>query len=305
MSASANSRFLPSVCLAALAGACGDIGDAPPRAGVENPLDHAGVSCTPPRGTARITALGHVRYLVVGELHGTAETPAVFAELVCAVARERGGRLLVGLEFQEDARPAFESYVASRGTAADRSALLEESGWLDSARGPYPDGRTSEAMLRMVERLRVLRAAGLAISVTTFRRPVRVVSDSQTPYEMDMADSLRDAFDAGAYDTVIVLVGGVHARRTTVTPPNRPPFEPMAMHLPVESTLTLDALAGDGEAWNCQAATCGIHARQGHRSRGSAGLELGADMSPGYDGVIPIGPVTASPPVTGRSEDRG
>ncbi|MDA3875672.1 MAG: hypothetical protein PF483_01130 [Halothiobacillus sp.] len=203
---------------------------------------------------------------------------------------------MVGLEFPEAVRAAFEAYMASMGTAEDRREFLAESGWLDMARSQFPDGRTSDAMLEMIERLRTLRAAGLHIFVTTFQRPISAASESQTPYEIGLADSLREAFDSGAYDLAIVLVGNLHASRMTVTPGGVPPFDPMAMHLPKESTLTLNAVTADGEAWNCQMTGCAVHKREGQPLGATPGIVLGANLSPGYDGIIAIGPITASQP---------
>ena len=254
------------------------------------------VSCMPPSGAASLWQRLEVRFLLIGELHGTRETPAAFGELVCSAATEARRRVLVGLEFPEAARAAFGAYIASMGTAEDRSVFLAESGWLVLARSQFPDGRTSEAMLEMVERLRGLRAAGFYIFVTTFQRPFPAPRESQTPLEIGYADSLREAFDAGAYDLAIALVGNLHARRITVTPAGGPPFDPMAMHLPREATLTLKAITGDGEAWNCQRTGCGVHKRQAEPLGTTLGIVLGDTLAPGYDGVIGIGPITASSP---------
>ena len=260
------------------------------------PRRNQDAACAPPPGTASLWERTDVRFLLIGELHGTRETPRVFGELVCSAATQATVHVLVGLEFPEAAQAAFEAYMESMGTAANRSEFLAQSGWLDMARSQFPDGRTSEAMLAMVERLRTLRAGGLDISVTTFQRPLSMPSESQTPYEIGLADSLREAFDSGAYDLGIVLVGSLHARRTTVTPGGRPAFDPMAMHLPRESTLTLNAVTGDGEAWNCQLSGCGAHKREGQALGAALGIVLGDSLSPGYDGVIAIGPITASLP---------
>jgi hypothetical protein len=255
-------------------------------------------ACMPPPGTASIWEWRVARFLVIGELHGTRETPHVFGELVCSAATDARRRVLVGLEFPESARPAFDAYMASMGTAMDRSAFLAASGWSNMAR-QFPDGRTSEAMLAMLERLRALRAGGLDIVVTTFQRARRSTpSESQTPYEVGMAESLREAFDSGAHDLAIVLVGSLHARRTTVMPSDRPPFDPMAMHLPPERTLALNAVIGDGEAWNCQGSDCGVHKRKAQPPSIPPGVLLGDTFLPGYDGVIGIGPITASLPTS-------
>lgn len=255
-----------------------------------------GITCSPPSGAGSLWERRDVRFLVIGELHGTRETPGVFGELVCSVTTEAKKRVLVALEFPETARAAFEVYLASKGRDEDRRKFLAESGWLDLARGQFPDGRTSEAMLKMVDRLRTLRAAGREVFVTTFQRAISAPSESQTSYEIGLADSLRKAFDSRDYDLAMVLVGNLHARRMTVTPGGRPPFDPMVMHLPSESTLTLNAVTGAGEAWNCQSSGCGVQKRENQPLGATPRIVLDDKLSPGYDGVIGIGPITASPP---------
>lgn len=250
--------------------------------------------CTPPPGAASLWEQRELRFVLIGELHGTAETPAVFAELVCAAVTEANKRVLVGLEFPEAARSAFETYLESSGTAEDRTSFLAESGWVASVRR-FPDGRTSEAMWGMLERLRTLRAAGLDISVTTFVRPNSAGNETQTPYEIGMATSLLEAADSDAYDLIVALVGNIHARKSTFGPTGVDSFDPMAMHLPKESTLTLHAVTGGGEAWNCQP-ECGVHQYDGSPRGSTPGIVLGEDLSPGYHGIVAIGRTTASFP---------
>jgi hypothetical protein len=220
------------------------------------------------------------------------ETPPIFGELVCDAAAH-GKRVLVGLEFSEDTSRAFQTYIASKGTAQDQQVFLANSHWLEMAQ-QFPDGRTSVAMWKMIERLRALRTAGLNISVTTLQRATTATAASQTPHEVGMANSLSEAFGAGECDVAIVLIGNLHARREPVAGSSAT-FEPMAMHLPADITLTLDAVAGAGEAWNCTQLGCSAQTRTG-RVLTSRGIVLDSALSRGYDGVIQVGPITAAVP---------
>jgi hypothetical protein len=253
------------------------------------------VSCSPPDGAALLRSRVGVRYVLLGELHGTTETPPIFGELVCDAAAH-AKRVLVGLEFSEDTAGAFQDYIASKGTAKDKQVLLANSHWLEMAH-EFPDGRTSVAMWKMVERLRELRATGMNISVTTLQRATAANAASQTPYEIGMANSLSEAFSTGKYDVAMVLVGSVHARRETVPASPTTRFEPMAMHLPGDATLTLEAVAGDGDAWNCTQAGCGVHGRTGRVLTNRSGIVLDNTLSRGYDGIIQVGRTTAAVPV--------
>jgi hypothetical protein len=256
------------------------------------------VSCSPPPGAETILFQRDIRFLIVGELHGTQEIPAAFGELVCFVAAA-GNNVLVGLEFQESARSSFEQYVESSGTRTDRARFLRESSWLTDAQ-QYPDGRTSEAMLKLVDRLRELRGAGLGIDVTTIVRLRQAVSDSQTTYEIGLADSLKEAEQSSEYDLIIALVGNIHARKLAFDAGGVASLDPMAMHLPTETTLTLHAISNGGEAWNCRP-NCGRHRHGGSQAGSSPRIEFRPDLSPGYDGILAVGTTTASLPVVSES----
>jgi hypothetical protein len=257
------------------------------------------VGCSPPPDAETIFHQRDIRFLIIGELHGTQEIPAAFGELVCFVAAA-GSNVLVGLEFPESARSSFEQYVESSGSQADRASFLHDSGWLVDAQ-QYPDGRTSEAMLKLVDRLRELRAAGLGIGVTTFVRPQQAVSDPQTTYEIGIADSLKEAAQLSQYDLIIALVGNVHARKVTFDAEGVVSFDPMAMHLPTETTLALHAISNGGEAWNCNP-NCGRHRHDGSLAGSDPRIEFQPDVSSGYDGILAVGTTTASLPVTHESQ---
>jgi hypothetical protein len=149
-------------------------------------------ACVPPAGSLAALNTKDLQFLVIGELHGTKEIPAVFSELVC-LAASLGSRVLVGLEFPESARDDFQSYMSSAGLTDDRAKFLNDSGWAQNARRS-PDGRTSEAVFGVLDRLRELRDSGLEVSVTTFIRG----------NEQGNAASLLEA--QSDYDLVIVLV---------------------------------------------------------------------------------------------------
>jgi hypothetical protein len=237
-------------------------------------------------------AIRNARTIIVGELHGTAEIPAMFGDLVCHVSAG-GASVLVGLEFEEDKLAAFTSFLNSAGTLEDRATFLEQSGWLASAER-FPDGRTSEAMFALVNRLRVMRASGARIALTTFIR--RVDGDTQTPYEMAMAESISLASRAGSYDKVLVLVGNLHARTERVVFPGSPGFEPMAMHLPEGEFVSLNAKYSSGAAWNCQRSKCEARPVQGFAGAETRSVSMFSEMPGGYDGEFIVGPITASPP---------
>ncbi|MGV6492816.1 hypothetical protein ACTUVK_003020 [Stenotrophomonas rhizophila] len=91
--------------------------------------------------------------VLVGELHGTVETPALVGELACAAAAD-ATPVTVALEMDPTEQARIDAYLASAGTAADRSALLAGRFWTRTMQ----DGRSSVAMAALIERLRSLRS---------------------------------------------------------------------------------------------------------------------------------------------------
>ena len=254
-------------------------------------------ACRPPSGYEALTQLDDLRFLVIGELHGTVQTPALFGELVCALASS-GMRILVGLELMVWSESAIDAYLRSDGTAEDRTTALTDSRWLDPTNIEVPDGRHSGAMWDLVERLRLLRAAGHEVEVTTFRGYLLPGEQSLTPFEARMAETLLEAEAGGDYDLTVVLTGSAHARTSRVTENGLLPFVPMAANLPEESTIRLIAINGGGEAWYCQGGGCGVYQREGSREESTVRIALDTGLSRGFDGIFAVGNITASPPLT-------
>ncbi|WP_313495429.1 hypothetical protein [Stenotrophomonas sp.] len=129
--------------------------------------------------------------LLVGEVHGTNETPALIGDLACASATS-GSPVVVALEIPIEEQTSLDNFLASKGSDADQAALLATQFW---ARQPQ-DGRSSVAMLKLLHRLRTLRTEGAAISVLA-------VDDGMAgSRDAGMARHIRSAHGGGA--TVIV-----------------------------------------------------------------------------------------------------
>ena len=151
--------------------------------------------CPPVAGQELLWASPSTRYVVFGELHGTAQLPALFADVVCGASRN--GAVVVGLEYDRPYQPALDAYLASDGGPGAREALMIGMEWPSSG---FTDGRTSEAMLALIERLRLLKAAGADLSVVAFRPPFDPsahAAEGQTAGERAMAQSWRAIAMAG------------------------------------------------------------------------------------------------------------
>ncbi|MDQ3263967.1 MAG: ChaN family lipoprotein [Myxococcota bacterium] len=106
--------------------------------------------------------------VLLGEMHGTNEIPYVVAELACEAATS-GQRVTVGVEMGKGEQAALELYLDSQGTPDDQRRLVAGPFW----NRPYQDGRSSKAMAAMLERLRLLKSAGLGIRVVAYDVPRR------------------------------------------------------------------------------------------------------------------------------------
>ena len=246
--------------------------------------------CAPPDGTDALLALER-RYVVVGEMHGTAETPAAFAEMVCAAAER--GPVTVALELPTAMQPQLDAFLAA-ADAETALAALEDSPFLDPRMN---DGRSSAAMLAMMQSVRDLRAAGRDVAFHAFQpssgRPHEL---SQAWYELDMGHALAQAIYARPQSKVFVLVGNLHARKTGF---DRFPDVglPAAGHLPAGDVVSLRVAQQGGEEWNCREDGCGVNTSRGVYDADARGVLLEASDDGAFDGVLALGPTTASPPV--------
>ena len=84
----------------------------------------AAPGCAPIEGADAILADPAIDYVILGEMHGTQETPALFGDLVCAAAAR--GPVIVALEVALEDQAAFDAYLNSAGDAPARAALLKE-----------------------------------------------------------------------------------------------------------------------------------------------------------------------------------
>lgn len=113
-----------------------------------------GATCVPVPGAVQLWQ-PDVRWVIVGEMHGTNEAPDAFANLVCLAAASKRP-VTVALEFSPDDQSIIDSYLASNGGADARSNLSK----LHTFSSGMQDGRGSLAFLRLFERLRVMKRAG-------------------------------------------------------------------------------------------------------------------------------------------------
>lgn len=236
--------------------------------------------------------------LLLGEMHGTEQSPPFTAAVACHGLR-KGLPVTVGLEIPRGQEPAAVAYLASEGTAKDREALLATDHWTRS----YQDGRSSRAMLALIEELRRFSRAGLPVRIRWFD-----IDAPDPERDRRMAERLAEAVAERPGDLFVVLTGNYHNRQVKGAPWNKE-FTPMGVHLttlaPKARAISLDSAYTDGETWAClstEAAPggeCKIWPMKGQgKSEGPfPRVVMGSGLDEkGYHGVYEIGPLSASIP---------
>lgn len=249
----------------------------------------AAQACPPLPGVERIVGPGSTRFVIFGETHGTAETPELFGDAICHAAA--AGPVIVAIEADPQSQQVLEDYMASDGRLFARRRLLSIDPFLAGL-----DGRGSEAMLALLERLRLLKAAGANVSARASNGSLPL--PDQAYHELSMADAWARAAASNLQARVFALVGSLHAlkaRRESMR------YNPAASHLPAAEVTSLLVVGGTGTAWNMQRDQCGANPYQtGEITPRSIRLVSGEAQ---FDGRAYVGrAMTASAPANGRQD---
>ncbi|SFD15042.1 ChaN family lipoprotein [Massilia yuzhufengensis] len=227
--------------------------------------------------------------LVLGEVHGTREVPDFVAAYLCAAAQQ-GRKLTLAIELPSSEQAGLDAFMASPGLAPDVARLIGGGMW----RSARQDGRTSAAMLRMLQALHALRAGGADIRLAAI--------DTDAPSarrDAAMADSLRAALRQGAGRQVVALIGALHATRTRGNRFN-PHYESAVYLLADQRLLALTVGTAGGAAWvyrGADPASCQATAWDINRITPAPATPFSlTPPSPQFDGVFYVGATTASPP---------
>lgn len=245
-------------------------------------------SCRPIAGIEALWK-DEVRYIFIGETHGTTEAPAAFADLVCATLEQ--GPVTVSVEYAEEMQPTLDAFMAADSDEEARAVLAAFEN------GPFVhhDGRGSLAMLDLLLRLRGMARDGKDLTVlASVPESPRVEGFSQSYAEMDRAVLWGRHAMARPQARVLVLVGRVHAEK--IRRVGSPLGLPAAAHIRPEETLSLTLARQGGEAWICLD-ECGVAPIPVTDDLMARGIVLTPQQNGKFDGLLALGPVTASLPV--------
>jgi predicted alpha/beta superfamily hydrolase len=231
--------------------------------------------------------------LLLGEMHGSKESPAFVVNAACRGLRA-GLPVTVALEIPTEEESRVAAFLASGGNLEDRDSLLAGAFWQDA----FQDGRRSQAMVALLDDLRRWGKEGRKVRVRLLDRLPKAVAPER---DRAMAAELEAAFKTSPDDLFLVLTGNLHTRTARGTPWD-PKQENMG-YLVAPShpgLLALDVAYAGGTIWMCpdsNPVSCGVqtlHTKGGERA---PGVKLYEKPSPeGYHGEYFVGPLTASPP---------
>ena len=261
----------------------------------------------PNRGSFDCSTIGGLDYLLrertvllLGEIHGTVESPQFVADLLCnAVASGRSAAIALQL-------PEFESgvitrYLDSDGSRDDRRQLLADAQELTR----YLDGRFSESMVALLESIRALRAQGGEVELRLFVPPNvdSVTRQNLTAVERPMAVAVWEAIEELDADLFIALTGLAHNRMIPGLETD-PDYKPMGFRLsqwnPEWRLLSLALSHSGGTAWMCTTQhendCLAVPITGGGWGEPNSIYIYGEVAETSYDGFYYVGSISHSPP---------
>lgn len=198
--------------------------------------------------------------ILMGEVHGTGEAPAAFGAAVCR-ALALGRSVSVGLELYGSEAEALRSYLASDGGQPATTVLLRSSFWTRK----FQDGRSSYAILQLIERLRLLVQKNPNLNVFVLEGDA-VLNSTTASYTRDevMANKVRAERARRSAALILTLSGNVHNRIKIMPSSPAGSIPPLSMGLLLAdlSPHTVSLRSSEGTFWVCSP-RCGVHGDPG------------------------------------------
>lgn len=243
-------------------------------------------SCQPLVGANAFAQQTKARWIVLGESeHGTVEQPQAATDLICALIKTHRP-ITVAIEHSEIEQPLIDAFLASDGGYVAVLTLFQGTNW-DTKR---QDGKGSEAMLHLLDWLRVNVKAGRIRRVSAF--DAASASDN-ADRNRRMARNLENLRPGNA-EIVVILAGAAHAQGEAYGQ-GKNAFQPAAALLPPQETVRILIEGEGGAAFGCRNQGCRIYPVP-PRMHFARGLRM-APSERGFDGILELGtPETASRP---------
>jgi hypothetical protein len=240
--------------------------------------------------------------LLIGEQLGTLQVPRVVGNLVCEAA-QAGHAVVLGLNIPRHEQAAVDRYLASPGRPVDQDVLLREHFWTR----PFQDGRSSWAMVDLLDRVRAMRASGLSVALIAYDTSDHARSERDST----MAEVWLKRRKAHPDEVFILVAGNVHARTHKGATWDRS-FTPLGWHLAKADPAgvkSLDLSFDEGTRWSCELDVegepdCGIVAAlPSLRVAGTPGQSpyvriFSEKTEEGFHGQLYVGALSPSMPAT-------
>ncbi|MDB5389766.1 MAG: hypothetical protein JWM11_5412 [Planctomycetaceae bacterium] len=223
------------------------------------------------------------RVVWFGEMHGSSEAPQLFLGLVKMVSRHHAEPPVVALEIPSTEQRAIDRYLASGDDSILRSTPFFKS--------ELKDGRSSEAMVKLLSQLRAEKKAAVCCFDSFF---------ATTPQERDtaMAKNLAQCAKKFPNSKLVILSGGVHASIVEGTSWDKK-YRPAAFELgkTLDSIVTFNLKYEAGTIWAYTEKGFAEHKVKGERWGGRAPYYIALYPKPehGYHGAIFTRALTGSP----------
>lgn len=240
--------------------------------------------------------------LLIGEIHGTNEIPKFVGDVICNVEKS-GKRVWLGLEIPTSEQASIDAYLHSKGALEDKKQFTSGMFW------SFKDGRSSQAVLRLIEQVRVLKIKGIPIDIFAFDQMADGEDSFSNRRERGMAEMLTKIQQLNQPAMGVVLVGNYHARKNIEIDATQP-FYSLGVRLLKIGALSIQAYYDDGQAWTMRQEMSGITQKNSNlpenfiKPTPSQGIVLDKILSEekmtAFDGYYYLGKISASPPAQGE-----
>jgi hypothetical protein len=266
----------------------------------QDPLLSAELECDSYVGTAKVVNLASDHLIIFGEMHGTNESPEAIGQLACSLLHS-GRPVRIGLEADW---PQGASLARAIEDPFDREVVLNAAPKMWST---Y-DGRSSEAVLELLEQVSQWYGQGFDISVFAFDAlPSEWVGAENQAIARDAAMAKQVNLQVSEFDGAVLLqTGNFHAQKSPFSFADQA-FIPMASLITVRPVFSLEMKYGPGSAWvnaTYEDGEGNIVENLGPMQMGGIGkpdaeprsFVLENDWPAAFDGEYFTGSISASPP---------
>jgi hypothetical protein len=166
--------------------------------------------------------------LLVGEMHGTQQSPQFVRDVACSalLANEKRAKKLaitIALEIPSDESPELQAFMNHRSTDDESSYFLRSKFW----NSPFQDGRRSQAMKSLLEAIRSWHAQHLPVRLLPIDEPAKHGEQRDAAMAQHLADDIKKNRGNVLY---VVLTGNIHSSLDRGTPWD-PNYAPMGLAL--------------------------------------------------------------------------